>query len=251
MYGAFEADDRGAWSPYYSSVGDQAVIPYQTIYERAEEDQFPLQPYTEDSSPIGSNALVKVEPVKPFSQNFIVWVRAGREVQAGFYINFDADKLRLTLGEPSLFMFRIEVLRPPGNDWPFPDVQQLALTIDLDDAAQRVAVSVGTVIANRVSAVWFAALTGVVKQTIPPGAKLRITLGFPGTTGNGHVQVFVQLITLLVNYQHKMHYRPVDTFAAAASQPFGATPDKGSESMETDSGSVGSWDDVGGGNLHG
>lgn len=249
LYGAFESDDRGRWTSYYSAVGDQAVIPYQTVYESAEEDQFPLQPYTEDSSPKTSTALVKIEPVKPFSQNFIFWAPAGREIPASFFVNFDAEKLRLTLGEPSLFLFRLEILRPPANDWVFPDARQFGLTIDLDDAVEQVKTTIATVVATRVNAVWFAALTGSVKQVIPPGSKLRLTVGFPGTTGSGHVQVFVQMITLLVNYQHRMHYRPVDTSGADSPEPIGATLVQRDDSMENESGSVGSWDDVEGGNL--
>lgn len=202
-----------AWVLYDAGIEDEIIVPAQFNYDHSTEDQFPLQPYVEETSPMGVKSLIKTEPVAAFKKNFIYWRPAYTEgMPATFYINLEADKLRLTLGEPSLFLFRIELARSPGSDWPMPSPASYSMEIDVSAAVNKAVSSYAQVLTTSNNLVWYAALSGVVKEVVPSGTTMIVTVAFPFRSG-GYVQVFVNLVTQLVSYQHRMTYRTHESLA--------------------------------------
>lgn len=217
MWAAFSnSTQREAWNLFDAAIEDEIIVPSQYTYKQNQEDQFPLQPYTEDSAPETVTALIKSEPVAGFKKNFIYWRPAYAEGKlASFYINLEADKLRLTAGEPSLLLFRIELMRSPGSDWPMPSPTLYSMEIDVSAAVNKAVSSYAQVLSTSNNLVWYVAITGVVKDLIPPGVTIVATVAFPYRYG-GYVQIFVNLVTQLVSYQHRMNYRVHDALRSSA-----------------------------------
>lgn len=243
MYAAFNVDSAQRLQVFYDQVSDMAFVPYETTYKKSREDQFPLQPFVEKPPPEDAQALISINDIGRFSRNFIYWRPNDREIPAAFYINIEPDKLKLTVGEPSMFVFRIEILRPPGNDWVMPDHRALTLEYDVAQVMDKAVTSLGTIIPTPVNLVWYTVVSGVIKDKIPKGTKILLVVDFPAIP-NGYVQLFMQMVVVLANLEHSMYYRVVNEVRKDSLRASFSGSSESFGSLEIDPEAAGSWDRV-------